>query len=119
MACAGQRSDGTLFACGANFMPDFFALARSRDGLSWTKTFRFSELAGPLECPAGTGEHDLCAPMWPTLASQFGAVGVGSAIDAGTVGGKSKDGCGCGVSPALLLVLVQPWRGRRSRRRCA
>jgi hypothetical protein len=75
LACVGQRSDGTVFGCGANWEPDFKAVARSSDGTSWNKVFRFVELAGPLDCPAGSAEHDVCGGQWPALQQQFGANG--------------------------------------------
>jgi hypothetical protein len=75
LACAGQRGDGAVFGCGANWEPDFKAVARRRAGSTWSKQFRFDELAGPLDCPAGTGEHDLCGGMWPALQKQFAATG--------------------------------------------
>ncbi len=75
LACIGQRDDGELFGCGANWQPDFKALAKSVDGETWDKVFRFVELAGPLECDAGTGQHDVCEPQWPTLQQQFGSTG--------------------------------------------
>jgi MYXO-CTERM domain-containing protein len=75
LACVGQRGDGAVFGCGANWEPDFQAVARTRDGTRWSKLFRFVELAGPLDCPAGTGEHDLCGGAWPALQQQFAATG--------------------------------------------
>jgi hypothetical protein len=75
LACAGGRDDGELFGCGTNWQPDYKAIARSSDGVSWDKVFRFVELAGPLECPVGTGQHDLCGGQWPSLQEQFGATG--------------------------------------------
>lgn len=75
LSCIGQRSDGAVFGCGANWEPDFKAVARAGDGASWNKVFRFVELAGPLDCPAGTGEHEMCAGLWPALQQQFAATG--------------------------------------------
>ena len=76
LACLGQRSDG-LFGCGANWVPDYKAVAASADGDSWNKVFRFVQLAGPLNCPAGTKEHDmLLRRQWGGdggLQQQFGA----------------------------------------------
>lgn len=74
LACLGQKS-GALYGCGANWDPDFKAVAKSADATTWEKIFRFVELAGPLDCPAGTPEHDVCAPLWPALQQQFGATG--------------------------------------------
>jgi hypothetical protein len=75
LACVGERGDGEIFGCGTNWEPDFKALARSVDGARWDKAFRFVELAGPLDCPAGTAERDTCAGLWPALQQQFGATG--------------------------------------------
>ncbi len=74
LACLGQQG-GTVYGCGANWQPDFMAVGKSTDAASWSKVFRFVELQGPLACPAGTAEHDVCAPMWPSLQQQFGATG--------------------------------------------
>jgi uncharacterized protein (TIGR03382 family) len=74
LACLGQQG-GTVYGCGANWQPDFMAVGKSGDAASWSKVFRFVELQGPLACPAGTAEHDMCAPLWPSLQQQFGATG--------------------------------------------
>lgn len=71
-ACLGDRGDA-LFACGANWEPDFFAIGRSSDGAAWSKVFRYVEMKGPLSCPVGTMQRDLCeARLWPAVAEQFG-----------------------------------------------
>jgi hypothetical protein len=75
LACVGQRGDGAVFGCGANWDPDFKAVARTSDGATWGKVFRFVELAGPVACPAGTAEHDTCGGLWPAVQQQFGATG--------------------------------------------
>jgi hypothetical protein len=75
LACVGERPDGTLFGCGANWEPDDKAVARSSDGKTWDKVFRFVDLAGPVECPAGTPQHDICESQWPALQTQFGSTG--------------------------------------------
>jgi photosystem II stability/assembly factor-like uncharacterized protein len=115
LACGAQRSDSALFGCGENWK-DNFALGRSADGQSWTPVFRFQQIAGPLDCPAGTAEHDVCAPMWPTLADMFGIIS-GGAPDAGTAPPK-KSGCGCSVAPLLILPL-RLGRRRRKEPPCA
>jgi hypothetical protein len=74
LACVGARDDGLLFGCAANWAPDAMALARSSDATTWDKVFRFVDLAGPLDCPAGTPQHDTCAAQWPAVRDQFGAV---------------------------------------------
>jgi hypothetical protein len=75
LACLGQRADGKLVGCGANWEPDFKAVAVSSDSASWSKTFRFVELAGPLGCAPGTTSQIDCDPLWPSLQQQFGATG--------------------------------------------
>ena len=73
MACLGERSDGTLYACGANWEPDMFALARSDDGESWHRVVRFSDITGPLECPADTIQASECAgDAWSALCLTLG-----------------------------------------------
>jgi hypothetical protein len=126
LACLGQRGDGSLVGCGANWGPDFMAVGGSVDGGSWQKLFRFVELAGPLECPGGTKEQDMCAPMWPSLQAQFGATGPGSCPampdGAETVDGPAspvkKPGC-CDAgdgAPVGMILLVGALLVRRRRR---
>jgi hypothetical protein len=73
--CLGQRPDGSLVGCGANWEPDFKAVASTSDTSVWTKVFRFVELAGPLQCNPGTTSQLMCDPAWPSLQQQFGATG--------------------------------------------
>jgi hypothetical protein len=76
LECLGQRGDGQLFGCGANWQPDYLSIGRSSDALAWQKVFRFVNLEGPLSCPAGTMEHDVCdQQMWAGLQQQFGTTG--------------------------------------------
>ena len=75
LACVGQRADGEIYGCGANWQPDNKAVAKSSDRMTWDKVFRFVELAGPVECPTGTPQHDTCAAQWPSLQQQFAATG--------------------------------------------
>ncbi len=125
MACIAQRSDGTLYGCGANWDPDHFALAKSNDAHSWEKVFQFQDIAGPLECDPGTIQHDGCAAiLWPSLAKQLGVpldgdAGPSGAADSappGADGGNGVDdpnGGGCGCSTGLAAVFfVLPWRRR-------
>jgi hypothetical protein len=82
LACVGQRADGEIYGCGANWQPDNQAITKSTDGTTWDKVFRFVELAGPVECPAGTPQHDTCGGQWPALQQQFGATGPPAACPA-------------------------------------
>jgi uncharacterized protein (TIGR03382 family) len=129
LACLGQRSDGTLIGCGANWQPDHMAVAKSADGgASWQKVWRFAEMYGPLQCPAGTPEHDVCGnQLWPSLKSQFACTGPSCGAQLGQVHGvgpaadppspKKKTGCcdASGGAPGALVWagLVAGWIRRR------
>jgi hypothetical protein len=119
MGCVGERSDDQLFACGANWNPDFFALGRSTDGDTWTGVLRFKSIAGPLACAAGSPQVTQCEPLWPSLAGQFGIdvpdAGPGADGGAMTPNGKGKCGCGVTLAPVALVLLGRRRRVRRSR----
>jgi len=128
LACIGQREDGELFACGANWQPDFKAVAKSADAVEWNKVFRFVELAGPLECAAGTPQADMCGSLWPMVQEQFGTTGPGTCgvvePTHDTPPSKPSGGC-CGASngsvgqlgaTALLVALCGAHTLRRRRR---
>ncbi len=121
--CLGERDDGRMFACGANWMPDFKAIGQSADGAAWDKVFRFVEMAGPVECPAGTPQADTCAPMWPVFEEQFGTKGPtcgANVVDAPPEVKPDDGGCcdaagGAGGSSFLgLLVGASLYRRRRA-----
>lgn len=133
LACISQAPDGTLYGCGANWDPDFKAIARSQDdGATWEKVWRFVELADALQCAEGTVQHDTCdVAQWDCetcltdLKRQFGATGPTCGVHA-TDGPPTKTGGGCcdagdpvGVLWALAGVLLV--RRRRAPRpaRCA
>ncbi|HEY1811173.1 MAG TPA: hypothetical protein VGG74_02395 [Kofleriaceae bacterium] len=138
LLCLGKRPDGTLVGCGANWDPDFMAVAATSDAATWTKMFRFAELDGVVDCPAGTVDHDDCdVEEWPTISAQFGVSGPSCAgatdvpIDAGTSGAAetgAKSGCGgCAdsggdapigfaVIAALAVLAAGGYRKRRQSR---
>lgn len=114
LGCLGQRSDGALVGCGANWEPDFKAVARTTDGAKWQKVFRFVELAGPVQCAATTSVGQMCEPMWPSLKELFGATGPAAVCPAppdGPPPKKPANGGGCcdagnSSSSPWLVVLV-------------
>lgn len=137
MACVGERSDGVLYACGANFEPDLFALGSSEDAGSWESVWRFAafndrETNGPLDCPAGTIQNDTCedGETWQSLTCDIFMLDFPECEqpepDAGTViidpeepGGCCRVGGG-GLPPGSLgaAVLIALWLvigGRRRR----
>jgi photosystem II stability/assembly factor-like uncharacterized protein len=113
MACAAQRADGSIVACGANFAPDGFALASSSDLASWSELFRFQQLEGPLACDERSPVTSLCGTLWPTVMQQIALseradAGPADAavVDAGP-GASGGGGCGCGGGTAMLLLVVR------------
>jgi hypothetical protein len=125
LGCLGRRPDGGLIGCAANWDPDFMAVGRSDDADRWQKIFRFIELAGPVECPAGTAGHDVCdVELWPGLRAQFGATGptCGAQPD-GVPEPKPEPGGCCDAGAAsplgmgfMTLLTAGLLRGRRARR---
>ncbi|MBS1124836.1 MAG: hypothetical protein H6Q90_7064 [Deltaproteobacteria bacterium] len=114
LGCLAQRANGELVGCGANWQPDYMAVGRTNNPLSWQKLFRFVELAGPLSCAAGTTTHTECEPGWPALAQQFGVTGppavCGGSVDAPpAVDGPPKKGdpgcCNAGAPGGGSIVL--------------
>jgi hypothetical protein len=109
LGCLGQRSDGALVGCGANWEPDFKAVARTTDATKWQKVFRFVELAGPVQCAAGTSVAAQCEPNWPSLKELFGATGPGTcpAVPDGAPKKPASSGGCCdagGSSPSGLVL---------------
>jgi hypothetical protein len=121
LACVGAQDDGRIYGCGANWEPDEKAVAMSTDSRSWSKVFRFVELAGPIDCPAATPEHDTCGGEWPAVQDQFRATGPGTC----PLVAPSKAGCDAGDDPGgtsftalgALGVLVAGWLLYISRRK--
>jgi hypothetical protein len=129
LACLTQSSSGALFGCGANWDPDFKAIARSTDGgASWEKVWRFSEMNDAVQCSDGTVQHDTCDVMlWdcPTcgtdLKRQFTAKGPSCGAGASDAVPPKKPGGCCGAGDPLgavwaLIVLGPLVRRRRARR---
>ena len=128
LACLAKRdSDGVLFGCGANWEPDFKAVARSNDGVNWEKVWRFVEIAGAVKCAEGTVQHDTCdVSLWDCpacqtdLKRQFGAKGPACGpVMPDAFEPPPKKGCcdGSGGAQAgvlWLLVLVWFMRGARA-----
>ncbi|HVZ21479.1 MAG TPA: sialidase family protein [Vicinamibacterales bacterium] len=120
LACLVQRSDGVLFGCGADDEPDYKAVSRSTDAQSWQRVLEFNYITGPLACPAGTAQHDVCdQSMWPTFQAQFGimqatcAAGPDGVVDGPRIDGTvatGGHGGGCcdaaGDTGSLILALL-------------
>jgi len=129
LACLVQSPDGSLLGCGANWEPDFKAIARSVDGgATWDKVWRFVEMNDAVQCDPGTVQHDTCDVMlWdcPTcgtdLKRQFTAKGptCGAAATDPPVPKKAGSGC-CGAGdPVGALWALAVFGVLRRRRRAA
>ena len=128
MNCLAESSAGVVFACTQNYgtppaVPsDGFGIMKSTDLQTWTGVLRYQDIAGPVTCPTGTNQQDMCvgAPatgVWCGLKQQLGitsnaidcssVLGPDGAPDAGSGGGPGKkSGCcdtGGGGGPAALL----------------
>jgi hypothetical protein len=114
MLCGAQRADGTIFACGANWDPDYAALGTSAPAPigGWTKMFRFVDMAGPLSCPAGTVQKDVCElQLWQMVKEQYGIKEPdGAPPPDAPAPAKKPSGCcdasGDGLETAVVLVLA-------------
>jgi hypothetical protein len=133
--CLGVAPGGELYACSENWDPDMrldptvrFALGRSANGgASWDKVLRFADIAGPLDCPEGTPQHEVCeVTRWCGQAEAFGIEDpacerAGDAAPPSDAGPPAPpdDGCngcgGCSVGLAGVLF-VAPGRRRRRHR---
>lgn len=131
LACLVKKPDGTLLGCGANWQPDYKAVARSSDGgATWEKVWRFVEIAGAVKCDPGTVQHDTCdVSLWDCpscmsdLKRQFGAKGpaCGAPGDETVVPPKKPAGCcdagASGPVAATWAIVVGALVLRRRRRR--
>ena len=129
--CLGLRADGTLLACASDYDPDLMALGVSSDARTWTRLLRFEYITGPLDCPSGTAEHDICEDqLWGGLGTQLGgaasacAAGPDLVIDMppGDVVVKPRGGCCDAQSGSLsslpsVVVVIGLRRRRRPRAR--
>jgi len=116
LACLGASPNGQLIGCGANWQPDYMAVARSTDGAAtFGKVWRFVEMAGPLKCPSGTDEYTMCdQAQWDGLKAQFAATGptcganivVDSPVSGGDPAPKSGGCCDSTPAPAGVMWLL-------------
>ncbi len=63
--CLAENAAGELWACTKNYtmtgMPgDGAGIMKTTNLTSWTKVLQFAEIVGPVECAAGTRQHDQC-----------------------------------------------------------
>jgi MYXO-CTERM domain-containing protein len=81
--CLVESPSGEVWACTQNFgvpgIPsDGAGIMKSTDLVTWTTMLRFQDIAGPVECAAGTLQADRCVgastalDQWCVLRAQFG-----------------------------------------------
>ncbi|MEO0604631.1 MAG: hypothetical protein AAF211_24565, partial [Myxococcota bacterium] len=118
---ASVSADGTLVLASLAYIEGPLLATRSDDGTFAPQVYP-DDIAGPLDCPAGTESADVCAPLWPELEPRLRGFDAPPVEDSGGMTTPPTDsGCGC-VSSADPLVagLVLPLSllvGRRRIRR--
>lgn len=63
--CLVESPGGVLWACTQNYgvmqIPtDDAGIMKTTDLTAWTKVLRYQEISGPVDCAAGTRQHDQC-----------------------------------------------------------
>jgi MYXO-CTERM domain-containing protein len=111
--CLAENSAHEVWACTQNYgdtmamIPsDGYGIMKTSDLTTWTGVLRYQDITGPVDCAAGTVQHDTCAGMnWCGVVAQLGitstvidcsAVGIDGAPDAGGSGGSGSGGGGGG-----------------------
>lgn len=133
--CLDESPSGEVWACTQNFgspgLPaDGYGIMKTTDLTTWTGVLKFQDIAAPVDCPAGTPQHDSCqANVWCGLVQNLGITSTAitcaqpSQPDANIVHPPAKKaGCcdtsGGGAPGALFvsaligLVLIRPRRRR-------
>lgn len=138
--CLVENSANEVWACTQNFGPEGAGIMKTSNLTTWTKVLVYNQIAGPLDCPAGTLQHDLCVAEqlpgicpteWCCFASNFGiptdpamcpAVTADGAPDGTNINPPEKGCCQTGTpsSGAMAIGLgVGLVIMRRRRRRAA
>jgi len=125
LPCFAEDPHGTLWACAQNYAHGE-AILKTDDLTTWTPIMRFQDVAGPVQCPAGTAQHDACAVNWCTVSAQLGIPTPGCITAFGEMppahpAKPPPAGCceaGSGATPALpalFVAIALGWRRRRAR----
>jgi hypothetical protein len=127
--CLTELSDGQLWVCADNFGVDRMGLGTSSDAEAWTTVMTMLDLAGPIDCPAGTVQRDDCnrgawcfyKDLYRIPSEEVRCL----APDAGTAGGGMDPspcmGCASGGEDAVgtWLVILALLSVRARMARCA
>lgn len=138
--CLAENSAHEVWACTQNFdvmtgsgsdtLPgDGYGIMKTTDLATWTGVLKYQDIAGPVECPAGTKQQDSCVGSgnWCGLRTQLGITGSGGVdcsvpTDAGLIHVTPPKGCcdsGPGSAPPLAMGLVLAFGFARRRRKNA
>jgi uncharacterized protein (TIGR03382 family) len=115
--CLYENTAGELWACTLNYdllttmgvppIPgDGFGIMKTTDLTTWTGVLKFQDILEPVDCAAGTTQHDECLPTWCGLKAQLGITS--NVIDCSVpVDGTAPPPKGCcdatgGSGPAAL-----------------
>ncbi len=119
-ACVTTRGND-VFSCGLQEL-DGWAVGQG-DGGDFSRLLRWSNIAGPPSCPAGSLVKSLCEPLWPVVKATFppeadaGIPDAGPAIDGGVDPLPTPKGCGCATffDGPLLIASILFLRSLRQR----
>jgi uncharacterized protein (TIGR03382 family) len=131
--CLVESSAGEVWACTEEFgvpgVPhDGFGIMKSSDLVTWTGMLDFKTILGPVDCPAGTDQRDMCYPdgpdsPWCTERAQLGIASTAINCDGPPEAAVAGDGVsqpkGCcdagGSGPAALGLssFIGVWLLRR------
>jgi uncharacterized protein (TIGR03382 family) len=70
--CLVENTAGEVWACTQNFAvpgtpSDDAGIMKTTNLTSWTKVLRYQDIQAPVECPAGTRQHDQCVYDCPDV----------------------------------------------------
>jgi hypothetical protein len=133
VSCLTELSGGELWVCADNFGSDRMGIGRSTDAETWTKVMTMLDLAGPIDCPAGTVQKDECnqgawclyKDLYSIPSEEVSCVSPDAGVGGDGGGGGGSDpppnclGCRSGSDAAalwLVAALVLGVRGRSARR---
>jgi hypothetical protein len=96
-------------------------IGSSADGMTWQPVARLIDIDAPVECPAGTAQHDMCEALaWELLCRDLGLPPCAPepVVDAGEIRPPEVcEGCCCSHASmaGLLLLPIVPGRLRSTR----
>ena len=129
--CLVENAAGEVWACTDNYGTEAAGAMKTTDLVTWTPVLRYQDIQGPLDCPAGTLQHDQCVytdpppRAWCLIRDQLGIASDPTDPACPSADGPIKKPGGCcnagadlGGQLALIgVTAVVLGRSRRRRRR--